>query len=111
LPLDAMLSLSVYLWQRRYFDSVVFDAMQLIPRPLIGMSVAHPLDVLYAGVAIDPIQFLDIAGGVRLADEQKLIGPQPLERALIDSKGSPQPPVTRNEFQASGFIAVTVSTN
>lgn len=111
LPLDAMLSLSAYIWQERYFDGVVFDAMQLVPRPMIGMSVAHPLDEFYAGFQIDPIQYLDISGGVRFANEQKLIGPRLLDRALVDGKGQPQPPVTRDEILASGFIAVTVSTN
>jgi hypothetical protein len=101
----------VYLWQRRYFDDVVFDPMFLVPRPMFGLSLSHPLDQLYAGVSIDPIQFLDISGGVRIANEQTLIGPQEGDRALIDSAGEPQPPVTRHEFRASGFVAVTVSAN
>jgi hypothetical protein len=111
LPLDAVLSLSAYIWGRRYFDDVVFDAAQLAPRPFIGMSLADPLDVLYAGVSIDPIQFLDVSGGVRIANEEVLLGPQPLDRALVDDNGEPQPPVTRKEFRASGFVAVTISTN
>ena len=111
LPLDAMLSLSAYIWKRRYFDNVVVDPMQFVPRPMIGMSLAHPLSVLYAGLQIDPIQYIDISGGVKIANEEKLIGPQSTERALVDNQGNPQPPVTRDQIRASGFIAVTVSTN
>jgi hypothetical protein len=111
LPVDVLVTLSVYLWNRRYFDDVVFDASYLLPRPMVGISLSNPLHQLYAGVSIDPIQFLDISGGVRIADEQVLLGPQVGDRALIDTAGNPQPPVTRNEFRASGFVAVTVSTN
>jgi hypothetical protein len=111
LPVDVLVTLSVYLWQRRYFDDIVFDPMYLLPRPMVGISLAHPTSQFYAGVSIDPIQFLNISGGVRVADEQILIGPQVLDRALVDTSGQPQPPVTRNEFRASGFVAVTISTN
>jgi hypothetical protein len=78
---------------------------------MVGISLAHPTSQFYAGASIDPIQFLNISGGVRVADEQILIGPQVLDRALVDTSGQPQPPVTRNEFRASGFVAVTISTN
>ena len=58
LPLDAMITLSVYLWQRRYFDDVVFDRCSSFP--VDGRDVPLPFDQMYAGVSIDPIQFLDI---------------------------------------------------
>jgi hypothetical protein len=111
LNLDLMVSISAYLWKRRYLDDGVFDAWQLVPRPMVGISLDRPFDVLYAGVQIDPIQYLNIAGGARIANEQQLIGPQPLDPALRDRDGEPQPPVTREEVQVSGFVAITVSTN
>jgi hypothetical protein len=78
---------------------------------MIGVSLAHPLTEFYAGGQIDPIQFLDISGGVRFANEDVLIGPQQLDRALVDANGKAQPPVVRRELRPSGFVAVTISTN
>lgn len=111
IPLDAMVSLSVYLWEPRYLDDTVFDAIKLVPRPMLGVSLAHPLSTFYAGVSIDPVQFLDISGGVRWANEEVLIGPAPGERALATPSGVPQAPVTREEVRPLAFVAVTVSTN
>jgi hypothetical protein len=108
---DVLVTLSAYLWQSRYFDEGVFDAMQLVPRPMIGVSLAHPLSTFYAGLSIDPIQFLDISGGVRWANEERLIGPAPGERALVTPSGDPQPPVTREEVRPMGFVSISVSTN
>jgi hypothetical protein len=111
LPLDAILSLSAYVWQRRYFDDKIMDPLQFMPRPMLAMSLAHPLDVLYAGLSVDPIQFLDVSFGARFANERTLVGPQPLDRALIDDEGDPQPPLTREQIRVSGFASVTVSAN
>lgn len=111
IPLDAVVTLSAYLWGSRYFDDGVFDGMQLVPRPMIGVSLAHPLSTFYAGFSIDPIQFLDISGGVRWANEERLIGPATGERALVTPEGVPQPPVTREEVRPMAFASVTVSTN
>ncbi len=111
LPLDGMLSISAYVWEPRYYDDKVFDPMQLVPRPMLGVSLIHPTHELYAGLQIDPLQFLDISGGVRFADETTLVGPQVSDHALIDASGAPEPPITRNEVRASGFVAVTVSAN
>jgi hypothetical protein len=111
IPADVLVTLSAYIWQARYFDDTVFDGMQLIPRPMIGVSLAHPLSSFYAGLSIDPIQFLDISGGVRWANEERLIGPASGERALVTPAGDPQPPVVREEVRPMGFVSVTVSTN
>jgi len=111
LPLDAMVSLSAYLWGRRYLDGAVFDPMQLLPRPMIGLSLASPLDTLYAGLQIDPVQFLDVSAGVRFAPRERLVGPQVLDRALVTPDGEPQPPVTRSEVRPDAFVAVTLSAN
>jgi hypothetical protein len=111
LDADALISISAYIWKRRYFDDTVWSAWQLIPRPMIGISLRRPFDALYAGAQIDPIQYVNIGGGVRFATTEKLVGPQPLDRALIDTNGDPQPPVTRDEVTARGFITLTVSTN
>ena len=111
IPADVVATLSVYIWEPRYFDGTVWDAMQLVPRPMIGVSLSHPLDSFYAGVSIDPVQFVDISGGVRWANEETLVGPPPGERALLTADGQPQPPVTRDEVHALGFVSVSVSTN
>lgn len=111
IDLDAMVSISVYLWKRRYLDERLFDPWQLIPRPMVGISLSRPLDAIYAGLQIDPIQFIDIGAGVRFANTQKLVGPQPTDRALVDAAGEPQPPVTRKQVKATGFVSLTVSGN
>jgi hypothetical protein len=111
IPADVLATLSIYMWQARYFDDEIFDAMQLLPRPMIGVSLAHPLSSFYAGFSIDPVQFLDISGGVRWANEEQLVGPAPGERALVTPAGVPQPPVVRDEVRPMGFVSISVSTN
>jgi hypothetical protein len=111
IPADVLATLSIYLWRARYFDDDVFDAMQLLPRPMIGVSLANPLSSFYTGLSIDPVQFLDISAGVRWANEQQLIGPAPGERALVTPAGEPQPPVVRDEVRPMGFVSISVSTN
>jgi hypothetical protein len=85
LDADVLVSISAYIWKQRYLDDTVWSAWQLLPRPMVGISLRHPFDALYLGAQIDPIQYVNIGGGVRFATTEKLVGPRPLDRALIDS--------------------------
>ncbi len=111
LDLDAVAFVSAYVWKERYLDDTVFDVWQLIPRPLVGFSLVDPLETIYVGASIDPLQFVDISGGVRFKVVQELIGPQVGDPALRNATGEPVDPVTRREVQPEAFVAVTFSTD
>ncbi|NRA32173.1 MAG: hypothetical protein HRU17_02430 [Polyangiaceae bacterium] len=111
LNLDMMVSVSAFVWKQRYLDDGIYDPWQLIPRPMVGVSLLHPTERLYLGLSVDPIQFLNISGGVRIGTEERLIGPQVGDVALLNSEGEAQAPVTRDETRAMGFVSITVSNN
>lgn len=111
LNMDGVVALSMYVWGKRYRDDRVFEPEFLIPRPMIGMSMAQPFSSIYAGLQIDPIQYLDISGGVRWYNREKLIGPAIGSLAAPSEDGSPSQPVTQNEVRAAAFVSVTASTH
>ena len=107
LIVDGVLSLSGYIWGARYLDDRVFDLEFLYPRPMVGLSLTEPTTTLYAGLQIDPIQFVDISAGVRWGTVQSLIG----YRGTAANPTLPAEPVVREEVKPSGFVAVTFSTD
>ena len=111
LDLDGMVSISAYIWGRRYLDDRVFEPEFLIPRPMVGISLTDPTDAIYTGLSIDPIQFVDISFGVRWKNTEELVGPQVGDPALRDVDGQPVQPITREEVQPRGFVAITFSTD
>ena len=108
--IDVIATVSPY-WEPRSYKKKPFDQKWLIPRPMIGISLLAPSERLYLGLSVDPLQYLNISGGVRIGTTQRLIGPQVGDSALLNSDGTAQEPVTRDETRASGFVAITVSNN
>ncbi len=111
LNMDVMVSFSMYVWGRRYLDDTLFHWKQLLPRPMFGISLSQPTTSVYAGLSIDPIQFLDISAGVRWYSSDKLIGPQVGDRALVNPNGSAAAPVVQEEITRAPFITLTASTD
>jgi hypothetical protein len=108
---DGVVSLSAYIWGRRYLDETVLHARQLLPRPMLGLSVRDPFSSIYVGGQIDPVQFVDISFGARWHTRERLIGPALGQPALMDENGEPAPPVTQDEYVVSPFVALTFSTD
>ncbi len=107
LIMDGLLSFSLYLYGPRYLDDTVFDPMQLIPRPMAGISLTEPTTSAYAGLQIDPLQFVDISGGIRWHTVEKRIGWKNTDDELVQ----PEEIATKKEVTPSAFVAVTFSTD
>jgi hypothetical protein len=107
LILDGMVAFSAYPWGARYLDDTVFDPMQLIPRPMFGLSMDQPFSSIYAGLQIDPIQFVDISGGVRWLTTKKLIG----QKVVADDLENPGPTQLKEEVTRLYFVSLTFSTD
>jgi hypothetical protein len=107
LIMDGLLSFSLYLYGPRYLDDTVFDPMQLIPRPMAGISLTEPTTSAYAGLQIDPLQFVDISGGIRWHTVEKRIGWKSTDDELVQ----PEEIATKKEVTPSAFVAVTFSTD
>jgi hypothetical protein len=107
LIVDGVLSFSGYVWGTRYLDHRVFDLEFLYPRPMLGLSLTDPTTTLYAGLQIDPIQFVDISAGVRWGATRRLIG----YRGTAADPTLPAEPVVEEQVEPSGFVAVTFSTD
>ena len=108
---DGVVSLSAYIWGRRYLDETILDARQLLPRPMLGLSMRDPFSSIYVGGQIDPVQFVDVSFGARWHTRERLIGPALGQPALLDENGNPAEPVTQDEYVVSPFVAVTFSTD
>jgi hypothetical protein len=111
LNFDGVVAISVYLWGRRYLDDGIFNVRQLLPRPMVGLSMRQPFSSIYVGGQIDPIQFVDISVGARWFTRERLVGPQPGEPALRDERGNPAQPVVQDEFRPAPFVSLTFSTD
>jgi hypothetical protein len=107
LILDGMVAFSAYPWGARYLDDTVFDPMQLIPRPMFGLSMDQPFSSIYAGLQIDPVQFVDISGGVRWLTTKKLIG----QKVVADDLENPGPTQMKEEVTRLYFVSLTFSTD
>jgi len=107
LIMDGLLSFSLYLYGPRYLDDTVFHPMQLIPRPMAGISLTQPMTSAYAGLQIDPLQFVDISGGIRWHTIEKRIGWRNTDEELVQ----PEEIATKKEVTPSAFVAVTFSTD
>jgi hypothetical protein len=107
LIMDGLLSFSLYIYGPRYLDDTVFDPMQLIPRPMAGISLTEPTTSAYAGLQIDPLQFVDISGGIRWHTVEKRIGWKSTDDELVQ----PEEIATKKEVTPSAFVAVTFSTD
>jgi hypothetical protein len=108
---DGVVSLSAYIWGRRYLDETVLHARQLLPRPMLGLSIRDPFSSIYVGAQIDPVQFVDVSFGARWHTRERLIGPALGQPALMDENGNPAQPVTQDEYVVSPFVALTFSTD
>ncbi|MCC6214074.1 MAG: hypothetical protein IT376_04350 [Polyangiaceae bacterium] len=111
LNFDGMVAVSAYVWGRRYLDDRVFDWRFLLPRPVVGASVAQPFSSGYAGLSIDPVQFVDVSAGLRWYEREKLIAPTVGSIAAPAEDGTPAEPVTQREVRRDVFVAVTASTD
>jgi hypothetical protein len=107
LIMDGLLSFSFYLWGPRYLDDKIFDPMQLIPRPMAAISLTEPTTSAYAGLQIDPFQFIDISGGVRWHTVDKRIGWRDTNGDVV----RPDDVAMKKEVDISPFVAVTFSTD
>ena len=107
LIMDGLLSFSFYIYGPRYLDDTVFHPMQLIPRPMAGISLTEPTTSAYAGLQIDPLQFVDISGGIRWHTVEKRIGWRNTDDELVQ----PEEIATKKEVTPSAFVAVTFSTD
>ncbi len=108
---DGVVSLSAYIWGRRYLDETILHARQLLPRPMLGLSMRDPFSSIYVGAQIDPVQFVDVSFGARWHTRERLIGPALGQPALLDESGKPAEPVTQDEYVVSPFISLTFSTD
>jgi hypothetical protein len=111
LNVDGVVSLSGYIWGPRYLDDTVWDSRQLLPRPMIGMSMRQPFSSLYAGIQVDPVQFLDLSLGVRFYSSERLMTPREDKRAFTLASGEPAPPVTEEKTVSALFVSLTASTD
>jgi len=107
LIMDGLLSFSFYLYGPRYLDDTIFDPMQLIPRPMAGISLSEPTTSAYAGLQIDPFQFIDISGGIRWLTVEKRIGYKDTNGDVV----RPDAIVLKKEVGIAPFVAVTFSTD
>jgi len=107
LIVDGMVSVSAYLWGQRYLDDTIFDPIQLLPRPMFGISLRDPFTSIYAGGQIDPVQFVNLAGGVRFSSAKAFVG-QKFDQEHPDQPGDP---ATRERVVPLGFAAITFSTD
>jgi hypothetical protein len=108
---DGVVSLSAYIWGRRYLDQTVLHSRQLLPRPMLGLSIRDPFSSIYVGAQIDPVQFVDVSFGARWHTRERLIGPALGQPALMDEKGNAAEPVTQDEYVVSPFVSLTFSTD
>lgn len=108
---DVVIAMSMYVWGYRYLDDGIFDPMQLLPRPMVGLSMDQPFSSIYVGGQIDPIQFLDITIGARAYSTTHLIAPSEGQLAYMDENGDPAEPVTREGVTTQLFISLTASTD
>jgi len=46
---DGVVSLSAYIWGRRYLDDTILHARQLLPRSMLGLSIRDPFSSIYVG--------------------------------------------------------------
>lgn len=111
LNVDGVLSLSMYLWGSRYLDDTLFRWQQLLPRPMIGVSMSQPFESIYVGGQIDPIQFLDVSFGARAYSTEFLLNPPAGRPAYTNEAGEPQQPALRKGVTTQAFIALTFSTD
>jgi len=107
LILDGIVSFSAYLWNKRYLDDTIFNPENLIPRPMFALSMEQPFESIYAGLQVDPIQFVDISGGVRWMTTKQVIG-QKVDPNNLAQVSAPQ---TREEVTPLYFVAITFSTD
>ena len=108
---DVVVSMSMYIWGYRYLDDGIFDAKQLLPRPMIGLSMDQPFSSIYLGAQLDPIQFLDISVGARAYSTNHLIAPEEGQLAYTDTDGDPTEPVLRRGVTTQLFVSLTASTD
>lgn len=111
LNLDGVLSVSAYVWGTRVLDDTVFHWKQLLPRPMVGFSLAQPFTSFYAGGTIDPIQFVDVSAGLRWYEADKLVFPAVGSVAPTDEQGRAGAPIVQREVRRDAFVAVTFSTD
>jgi hypothetical protein len=110
--LDGTVTLSAYIWGPRYLDGEVFAWEQLLPRPMIGLSLTQPFSSLYLGAQFDPFpQFLDVSVGARVYSATELSGPAEGAPAQTDHDTNPVSPATRKVTSCAPFIALTASTD
>lgn len=108
---DIVVSMSMYIWGYRYLDDRIFDPKQLLPRPMVGLSMDQPFSSLYLGLQVDPIQFVDISFGARAYSTNHLLSPEEGELAFDDANGEPSQPVIRRGVTTQMFVSLTASTD
>jgi len=108
---DVLVSMSMYVWGSRYLDDKLFRWQQLLPRPMVGISLGQPFQSIYLGGQIDPIQFLDISVGARAFSTEFLLAPDAGQPAYTDANGVAQEPATRKGVSTQMFVALTFSTD
>lgn len=108
---DGVIALSMYIWGSRHLDDTVFAWQQLLPRPMLGVSMSQPFKSLYFGGQIDPIQFLDISFGARAYSTEFLLDPGAGKPAYTDAAGVPQEPATRKGVTTQLFLSLSFSTD
>lgn len=108
--LDGIVTLSAY-WQPRYLDNKFFAPLQLVPRPMIGLSMRQPFTSLYFGAQLDPIQFLDISFGGRFYTTTELVGKAVGDPADQDAEGKPVAPLTQSKTNLAFFMSISASTD
>ncbi len=108
---DGVVALSMYIWGSRHLDDTIFRWQQLLPRPMIGLSMSQPFHSIYVGGQIDPIQFVDLSVGARAYQTDFLLDPQLGRPAYTDEAGVPQQPATRKGVTTQLFVSLTFSTD
>jgi hypothetical protein len=104
LNLDGVVTFSWYYWPR-YLDRTLFSGQQFVPRPTVGLSVRSPFSSIYAGLQIDPVQFVDVTAGVFVYSRPELVG-------VTEGEVVPAGTIaTRDRVHASAFVSVSSSIN
>jgi hypothetical protein len=111
LNVDGVVTLSFY-YCPRWLDEERAALRFLLPRPALGLSLSQRLTSLYAGLQVDPYQFVDITFGLRWFSQPGLIDDQKVgDMVGTNSDGTPQALAKSTTTTRAWFVSLTASTD
>jgi hypothetical protein len=110
LNVDGVVTFSLY-YCPRWLDEERVALRFFIPRPVVGLSISQPLTSIYAGLQIDPYQFVDITVGLRWFSQMGLITQSVGDMVGTNSDGTPVALTKSTTTTRAWFVSLSASTD